>query len=90
MFIPIWLFIAYAAGQDYASEVLYPDDLIPAEDREGSINLNFRVLTFLQIMLMDQLQFQLQRRLLQQPLKMINLMFAKVKIISLLSESKYF
>ena len=39
MFIPIWLLITFAAGQDYASEVLYPDDLIPAEDREGIMKL---------------------------------------------------
>ena len=35
MFIPFWILLATAGAQDYASEVLYPDDLIPAEDREG-------------------------------------------------------
>ena len=47
MFIPIWLFIAFAAGQDYASEVLYPDDLIPAEDREGTLIFYLTFLIFL-------------------------------------------
>ena len=32
----IWyLFLITAGAQDYASEVLYPDDLIPVEDLEG-------------------------------------------------------
>ena len=35
MLIPILIFLATTGAQDYASEVLYPDDLIPAEDREG-------------------------------------------------------
>ena len=35
MIIPIILLIASTGAQDYASEVLYPDDLIPVEDIEG-------------------------------------------------------
>ena len=38
MIITIWCFIAFAAGQDYVSEIIYPDDLIPVEDREGKLD----------------------------------------------------
>ena len=34
MFIP-FLFLMAARAQDYVSEVIYPDDLIPVEDLEG-------------------------------------------------------
>ena len=36
MFIAILLLVT-AGAQDYASEVLYPDDLIPVEDLEGEL-----------------------------------------------------
>ena len=45
MIITIWCFIAFAAGQDYVSEIIYPDDLIPVEDSEG--NLDYFPLKFL-------------------------------------------
>ena len=38
MIITIWCIIAFAAGEDYASEVIYPDDLIPVEDLEGKLD----------------------------------------------------
>ena len=38
MIITIWCMIAFAAGEDYASEVIYPDDLIPVEDLEGKLD----------------------------------------------------
>ena len=37
MFFPFLLLIT-AGAQDYASEVLYPDDLIPVEDIEGKFD----------------------------------------------------
>ena len=37
MFFPLLLLIT-AGAQDYASEVLYPDDLIPVEDIEGKFD----------------------------------------------------
>ena len=46
MFIPILTLIFTARAQDYASEVLYPDDLIPAEDREGK-SQQFKLIYFL-------------------------------------------
>ena len=33
-----------AGAQDYASEVLYPDDLIPVEDLDGKINLQIKLI----------------------------------------------
>ena len=39
MRIPIIILIASIGAQDYASEVLYPDDLIPVEDVEGKNDL---------------------------------------------------
>ena len=39
MKIAILCFIAFAGGQDYVSEVLYPDDLIPVEDLEGKFSI---------------------------------------------------
>ena len=46
MRIPIIILIASIGAQDYASEVLYPDDLIPVEDIEGKNDLisNFLIL----------------------------------------------
>ena len=40
MFIPIWLLILSAGAQDYVSEVLYPDDLIPVEDLDGKFQFS--------------------------------------------------
>ena len=40
MFIPLWLLLT-AGAQDYASEVLYPDDLIPVEDLEGKFPFSY-------------------------------------------------
>ena len=36
-----------AGAQDYVSEVLYPDDLIPVEDLEGKIDYFFLFCNFL-------------------------------------------
>ena len=41
MIIAIWCLIAFAGGQDYVSEVIYPDDLIPVEDIEGKIDFHY-------------------------------------------------
>ena len=83
MFIPIWILIAFAAGQDYASEVLYPDDLIPVEDREGTLNFYFAFLTFLQMIPVDRSLYQQQQlRRLQLLLFWIRQMFKKVMSIS--------
>ena len=50
MIIFIWCLFAFVAGQDYVSEVIYPDDLIPVEDREGKLDfqtkLNFLTFKF--------------------------------------------
>ena len=50
MIITIWVFLAFAGGQDYVSEVIYPDDLIPVEDLEGKLDfqtkLNFLTFKF--------------------------------------------
>ena len=35
------LLLLTAGAQDYASEVLYPDDLIPIEDLEGNFNIHY-------------------------------------------------
>lgn len=40
MKIAILCLIAFAGGQDYVSEVLYPDDLIPVEDLEGELPIS--------------------------------------------------
>ena len=43
----IYLMLLTARAQDYASEVLYPDDLIPVEDLEGTFLVEiFNFLTF--------------------------------------------
>ena len=82
MFIPIWLFIAFAAGQDYASEVLYPDDLIPVEDREGTLNFYFAFLTFLKMIPVDWSLYQQQQLRRLQLQFWIRQMFKKVMSIS--------
>ena len=40
MFIPIWFIIIATGAEDYASEILYPDDLIPIEDLEGKFQVS--------------------------------------------------
>ena len=40
MFI-CFLFLMTARAQDYVSEVIYPDDLIPVEDIEGKFDYYF-------------------------------------------------
>ena len=35
------LLLLTAGAQDYASEVLDPDDLIPIEDLEGNFNIHY-------------------------------------------------
>ena len=50
MFIAVALLMT-ACAQDYASEILYPDDLIPIEDLEGELlfsiySFNYFFLTF--------------------------------------------
>ena len=42
MFI-FFLILLTAGAQDYASEVLYPDDLIPIEDLEGKIDFSDKI-----------------------------------------------
>ena len=42
MFIS-FLILLTAGAQDYASEVLYPDDLIPIEDLEGKIDFSDKI-----------------------------------------------
>ena len=62
-----------AGAQDYVSEVLYPDDLIPVEDIEGKFDYCFSLFElFIKISIMSrqfqdhQLQQQLQQQQLQQ------------------------
>ena len=72
MFI-FFLILLTAGAQDYASEVLYPDDLIPIEDLEGKttfqIKFNFHI--FIQIKSPPrQYQFH-QPQLLQQQQRLL-------------------
>ena len=72
-----------AGAQDYVSEVLYPDDLIPVEDIEGKFDYDFstfELLIKISLMLHQFKHHQQQQQLQQQwtiKMKMNKVIFNK-------------